>query len=297
MEKRVSTVIIEPRLVLREALELLMGNHSYRVVCGFGCIAEIACLSGLPDGPQLAILGAQSADNAAKGAEGIRARWPDCKIVFLFDDASPADYANLLISHIDGCIPLSVSPVALISTLDLIVTRNVRIVVMGDKKPASEWPPVEPLAAESRAAGSGHDALAVTEFGLPPLAHPANEVIICDPDSCTGQAHMVETKTPTLSEREIQILDGLVKGNANKVIAHQCDITEATVKVHMKSILRKIRVCNRTQAAIWALEHGYSSQEPNAALKENGGAEQANIVPSLSPTARELPRRAPISRS
>ena len=63
---------------------------------------------------------------------------------------------------------------------------------------------------------------------------------------------------PRLSEREAQILDGLVRGHANKVIARSCDITEATVKVHMKSILRKIQVANRTQAAIWALEHGHS---------------------------------------
>jgi two-component system nitrate/nitrite response regulator NarL len=39
------------------------------------------------------------------------------------------------------------------------------------------------------------------------------------------------------------------------MIARECGITEATVKVHMKSILRKIRVGNRTQAAIWAMEH------------------------------------------
>ena len=75
MEKRVSTIIIEPRLVLREALELLMGNHcyrGYRVVGGLGSIAEIACSSVNPDGPDLVILGAQDADNAAKGAEVIR---------------------------------------------------------------------------------------------------------------------------------------------------------------------------------------------------------------------------------
>jgi two-component system nitrate/nitrite response regulator NarL len=35
-------------------------------------------------------------------------------------------------------------------------------------------------------------------------------------------------------------------------------ITEATVKVHVKSILRKIRVQNRTQAAIWAMSNGLS---------------------------------------
>jgi two-component system nitrate/nitrite response regulator NarL len=66
---------------------------------------------------------------------------------------------------------------------------------------------------------------------------------------------------PGLSEREAQILNGLVQGHANKVIARSCDITEATVKVHMKSILRKIQVANRTQAAVWALEHGHSADQ------------------------------------
>ena len=65
----------------------------------------------------------------------------------------------------------------------------------------------------------------------------------------------------------------------------------------MKSILRKIRVGNRTQAAIWALEHSYSGEEPKAAaLKANGAAEQTYIVPSPSPTARQLPRLALISK-
>ena len=44
------------------------------------------------------------------------------------------------------------------------------------------------------------------------------------------------------------------------MIARSSDNTEATVKVHMKSILRKIQVANRTQAD-WALEHGHSADE------------------------------------
>lgn len=56
-----------------------------------------------------------------------------------------------------------------------------------------------------------------------------------------------------LSPREKEILSCLVAGHSNKVIARHLDITEATVKVHLKSVLRKIRVENRTQAAIWAL--------------------------------------------
>jgi two-component system nitrate/nitrite response regulator NarL len=59
-----------------------------------------------------------------------------------------------------------------------------------------------------------------------------------------------------LSDRELEILRCLVNGDANKVIANRLEITEATVKVHMKSLLRKIKAGNRTQAAIWALNHG-----------------------------------------
>jgi two-component system, NarL family, nitrate/nitrite response regulator NarL len=56
-----------------------------------------------------------------------------------------------------------------------------------------------------------------------------------------------------LSRREKEILSHLVAGHSNKLIARELGIAEATVKVHLKSVQRKIRVENRTQAAIWAL--------------------------------------------
>ena len=59
-----------------------------------------------------------------------------------------------------------------------------------------------------------------------------------------------------LSGRETEILSCLVNGASNKEIANQLDITEGTVKVHLKGILKKIRVHNRTQAAIWAIQNG-----------------------------------------
>ena len=56
-----------------------------------------------------------------------------------------------------------------------------------------------------------------------------------------------------LSKREQQILDGLAKGHTNKLIAKQLAIADTTVKVHVKALLRKLQVANRTQAAILAL--------------------------------------------
>ena len=69
-----------------------------------------------------------------------------------------------------------------------------------------------------------------------------------------------------LSEREAQILRCLVEGSSNKLIARELEITEATVKVHIKGLLRKIGASNRTQAAIWGLANGFrAATEPDAA--------------------------------
>ena len=59
-----------------------------------------------------------------------------------------------------------------------------------------------------------------------------------------------------LSDREMQILSHVRKGGQNKQIANDLKISDGTVKVHLKSILKKIHVQNRTQAAIWAHDHG-----------------------------------------
>ena len=65
-----------------------------------------------------------------------------------------------------------------------------------------------------------------------------------------------------LSQREQEILCLLTQGAPNKVIARKLNVAEATVKVHIKAILRKIRVQNRTQAAMWAAQQlGSASDE------------------------------------
>ena len=73
-----------------------------------------------------------------------------------------------------------------------------------------------------------------------------------------SRPHIWDTTTANanLSERETEILRQLVLGEANKVISRHLSISEATVKVHVKAILRKLHVLNRTQAAIWAVNRG-----------------------------------------
>src|SRR5882672_7088661 len=59
-----------------------------------------------------------------------------------------------------------------------------------------------------------------------------------------------------LTAREIEVLEQIVAGNSNKAIAHRLNISEATVKSHINSILSKLGVSDRTQAATTALQRG-----------------------------------------
>jgi DNA-binding NarL/FixJ family response regulator len=61
---------------------------------------------------------------------------------------------------------------------------------------------------------------------------------------------------PVLTERETDVLRLIVKGNSNKEIASKLNISEATVKTHVNSLLGKLGVSDRTQAATTALQRG-----------------------------------------
>ncbi len=88
---------------------------------------------------------------------------------------------------------------------------------------------------------------------------------------------------PQLSPREKLIVRCLVEGDSNKSIARKMDIAEATVKVHVKAILRKIRVHNRTQAAIWGMNNGWHAPplQPEAAMQLATGAAASVAIEQL----------------
>jgi len=130
MGEQLSTVIIEPRRLVREALVSLLVNHSYHVACSVASTGDIDS-SVVEDAPKLVILGALPAEDAVTDASNVRRLWPETKIILLFEHASAADFNKLLTSEIDGCIPLFVSRNTLIGTLQLIIVEDLRILVVG----------------------------------------------------------------------------------------------------------------------------------------------------------------------
>jgi two-component system nitrate/nitrite response regulator NarL len=82
----------------------------------------------------------------------------------------------------------------------------------------------------------------------------------------------------------------LIEGDSNKAIARKNDIAEATVKVHVKAILRKIRVSNRTQAAIWAMNNDsfIGGMSTDAALAVTKAAEPSLYRGSMPAAASDV---------
>ena len=81
-----------------------------------------------------------------------------------------------------------------------------------------------------------------------------------------------------LTRREREIVLCLTQGKSNKEIANELDLALATVKVHVKSLLRKLGLHNRTQAAIWALESGLI-EPPEVTVKADGGPQEDSVSP------------------
>lgn len=84
-----------------------------------------------------------------------------------------------------------------------------------------------------------------------------------------------------LSTREREVLNCLMSGIPNKLIARRLDRSEATVKVHVKAILRKLHVTNRTQAAMWARAHGMGSRDPQ--LDNAAGRPSSHVSAAKKP--------------
>jgi len=259
MARRTTTIIVEPRLLVREALESLIKNYRYRVVCSVGSTVEISNPTMVRDGPKLVILGADSTDDAVAEAVSIRKLWSNSKIVLLFEHASVADLQKVLMSEVDGCVPLFASPETLIKTLDLVMIEGAARVVVT----ASARRPAIAGTDKTPSGSTEHETKSINVAPVPPTRPTVNGCSEAGMNGHEGDTHGASPPQnhSRLSPREAHILDGLVQGHANKVIARSCNITEATVKVHMKSILRKIQVANRTQAAIWAVEHGHSAYQ------------------------------------
>lgn len=215
----VPTLLVEPNTLLREGLKRILSETPYSL-CASGASLEEARRTWPPNAdPFLLIIDAVS-DHEAKCEQvaQVKAELPSARVVMLVDQYDLKRLLAAFKAGADAYLIKTVSCEVLVKSLDL--------VMLGET--------VFPSAVLGllREQGDAED-----EAGF---EHTEDDQ---------------ESAPRGLSVRETVILRCLMEGDSNKLIARKFDITEATVKVHVKAILRKIRAKNRTQAAIWAASH------------------------------------------
>ena len=123
------------------------------------------------------------------------------------------------------------------------------------------------MASISRAFAAGVDGYLAKAISCAPLIGALklimmgekivpSQVVMAMSDMARGPSRIdyyAARITSDLTEREMEIVGHLVHGESNKLIARCLTVSEATVKAHVKAILRKLQLSNRTQAAIWAV--------------------------------------------
>ncbi|WP_342715849.1 two-component system response regulator NarL [Marinospirillum alkaliphilum] len=65
----------------------------------------------------------------------------------------------------------------------------------------------------------------------------------------------------SLTAREMQILRQVAEGLSNKMVARRLDISEGTVKVHVKNLLKKLNLRSRVEVAVWAVQEGITQRQ------------------------------------
>jgi two-component system nitrate/nitrite response regulator NarL len=196
----------------------------------------------------------------------LRHEFPNIKIIVLTQTPTALDIEHAVRHGVSGLLSKDLSAEALKQALELILMGGTvgSIAVICAPQSASDLP--EPIQLNGWKIDSAS-------------TRPGSEAPDLGDDRREKEADKPGCRKPIrLSGREEQILDCLARGMSNKLIARDLNISEATVKVHLRSLLRKLRLQNRTQAAIWAVQ---------SATAPTGLA----VVPALRPVSeRAVPR-------
>jgi two-component system nitrate/nitrite response regulator NarL len=227
VQHKIPTMIIDPIALFREGLSRILQEADFHPVW---CSdrpppGQLRALAGQV--PFLLIIGTEIEQAIVQIAE-VKQLYPISRVVLLLDPVAPHQFAAALRCGVDTILPRSSSCEALIGTLKLVLD-GITIMPSNLLDTLLEPPHVPAMVAHTMVPEAGY----------------GGSVFSMLPQRASG-----------LSARELSVLHRLRDGLSNKEIARSLGITEATVKVHVKAILRKAHVRNRTQVAMWASKLG-----------------------------------------
>jgi DNA-binding NarL/FixJ family response regulator len=228
-QKLFAAALVGKSILFREGLARILRSANFRILASVSSADDLLPSKPIVEPPLFLILIVHTGDDFEATLEQIelfRDRHPDGRIAVVADWYRLNEAVSAFRAGANGYFVNMI-------TCDRFI-KSVELVMMGE----TIFPP------------------AFLSFILDPDAPHLPEAAPNDENSETILVTTEDAIAPPLSPREKSILRCLIEGDSNKGIARKINITEATVKIHVKAILRKIRVQNRTQAAIWAMNNG-----------------------------------------
>jgi len=218
------TVLLGKAGLLKDVLTKVLCSANFPILASVSCADDLLVNDVQSQRPLFLIVHTgDDFDAAIKQIELLRDRHPDGRIATVTHDYRREELVSAFRAGANGYFVTSACDVFI---------ESIKLVMMGQTR----FPPECVPPALDR------------ESGRVPVSADKNK------SQETG-IESDEAVEPLLSRRQKSVLHCLVQGDSNKCIARKNDIAEATVRVHVKAILRKIGVHNRTQAAIWAMNN------------------------------------------
>jgi two-component system, NarL family, nitrate/nitrite response regulator NarL len=274
------TALIGPNALLREALAHILSGADFQILASAPCLDDSVAAS-LPQEHALLIIEASSdIDATVRQIETFKGHRPAGRVVVL---AHQLELREMVLAFSAGANAYLLSVAA-----SNIFIKSLELVMLGE----TILPPslLGLLSNNEDASEGGNGTLdhnGQPEYDASNTDDRADDANDDDTDDDAEARRETlpkidNNRVPRLSARQRLILRCLINGDSNKEIARRIHITEATVKVHVKAILRKIRVHNRTQAAIWAM-----NQRSFMPARDN----QSSAVPRIEPFRRLMTRQ------
>jgi two-component system nitrate/nitrite response regulator NarL len=253
----IGTVVVGSNALLREGLARILNAAGFRVLVSASAIND-SVLNSLPrEQSILLIIDVSDHFDAALGQiESLRKRYPAGRVVMLTQQQQIPEMVSAFRMGANAYL-------VKVATSDIFI-KSLELVMLGMTLfPLEGLTFISGRQDRSRNGAAGHAVHAArdeNEHGRDD-GETVGASIGTNENEHTGQAGTSYTR---LSARQQSILGCLIEGDSNKTIARKMAIAEATVKVHVKAILRRIQVHNRTQAAIWAMSAGPSVSKEDA---------------------------------
>lgn len=240
----ITCVVVHPSPLVREGFRSILAKSPFEPVCTASSAEDVPSAVAGAGKQLLVLIGVREAGELTEAVSAAKIKFPSGQVVVVGDCAERDLVLNALRSGATSVLDENVPITSLVKELELVAQGEPVISVLVLKR----------LLAHCSGRDAGVATLASVQ-PAPPVAEPAPTNQLAPVASELTPGTQETEPSVGLSRREAAILNALVQGASNKLIAHRLGISEATVKVHVKAILRKIRAKNRTQAAIWALHH------------------------------------------